>query len=143
MYLHLLRGATIIRVIFSHIALLYVDGLSHVPYLIEAHIERALDLLRTHDYLKDTKRRFMVLRLRADLPEMKQAPELPHLAAKHMFDAAQQHRIYRMISALTMKIVRPCSVLKWLQPMLLSIYKPGRACQPFREAASGNGFMGF
>lgn len=78
---------------FSHIALLYVDGLSHVPYLIEAHIEKGVAISSVHDYLKDTKRRFMVLRLRADLPEMKQAPELPHLAAKHMFDAAQQHHI--------------------------------------------------
>ena len=84
----------------------------------------------------------MVLRLRADLPEMKQAPELPHLAAKHMFDAAQQHHIpydFRLDHEDSSAMF--CSEVASVAYASQHIQNLAEPRQPFREAASGNGFM--
>ncbi len=66
---------------FSHVALLWVDPLTHEPEVIEAHIERGVVVSTLAEYLADTKLRVMVLRLRADLPVMIRDPMLPHRAA--------------------------------------------------------------
>ncbi|MCK6617805.1 MAG: hypothetical protein L6Q51_09175 [Cyclobacteriaceae bacterium] len=66
---------------FSHVALLHIDE-SGKASLIEAHIEKGVALATVDDYLKDKKLRFMVLRPRADLPQLIENPMLPHRAAQ-------------------------------------------------------------
>jgi hypothetical protein len=66
---------------FSHVALLHVDEKTGVPGIVEAHIERGVVISRLEEYIKDVKLRVMVLRLRADLAQMKADPMLPHKAA--------------------------------------------------------------
>jgi hypothetical protein len=78
---------------FSHVALLYVDSSSNIPYLIEAHIEKGVAIATMNDYLRDTKLRFMVLRPRADLALLQQNQQLPHEAAKLAYEEAQQRHI--------------------------------------------------
>ena len=78
---------------FSHVALIYIDEKDNHPYLIEAHIEKGVALSSVEQYIADKKLRFMVLRLRSDLPAMQQDSLLPHKAAKQMFWAAQRRHI--------------------------------------------------
>jgi len=78
---------------FSHVALIYVEEETNIPYLIEAHIERGVAIATLDEYIKDRKLRFMVLRPRADLPEIQADPMLPHTAAKEMFDEVQARHI--------------------------------------------------
>jgi hypothetical protein len=65
---------------FSHVALLHVDEKGEARF-IEAHIEKGVAIATAEEYLKDRKLRFMVLRPRADLPQVKANPMLPHQAA--------------------------------------------------------------
>ena len=67
---------------FSHIALLYVDPGTHEPKLIESHIEQGVVVSSVEEYIKDKKLRIMVLRPRADLPQLRKDPMLPHKAAE-------------------------------------------------------------
>src|SRR6058998_3747354 len=60
---------------FSHIALVHVDSVSHVASAIEAHIERGVAVSTADEYLGDKKLRIMVLRLRADLPQLGPQPQ--------------------------------------------------------------------
>jgi len=78
---------------FSHVALIYVEEKTNEPYLIEAHIERGVAIATADEYINDRKLRFMVLRMRNDLPEIKDDPLLPHKAAKFMFEQAQERHI--------------------------------------------------
>jgi len=78
---------------FSHVALIYVEEGTNIPYLIEAHIERGVAIASLEEYIKDRKLRFMVLRPRAELPEIAENPMLPHIAAKEMFEEVQQRHI--------------------------------------------------
>ena len=78
---------------FSHVALIYVEEGTNIPYLIEAHIERGVAIATLDEYIKDRKLRFMVLRPRANLPEIVENPMLPHIAAKEMFEEVQQRHI--------------------------------------------------
>ncbi|MBD3617188.1 MAG: hypothetical protein HUJ22_11520 [Gracilimonas sp.] len=78
---------------FSHVALIYVEEETNDPYLIEAHIERGVAIATAEEYINDRKLRFMVLRPRQDLPEMKENPRIPHIAAKLMFEEAQKRHI--------------------------------------------------
>ncbi len=66
---------------FSHVALLYVEEKTNRPYLIEAHIEKGVAVSSAEQYIKDKKLRFMVLRPRAGLPQIKRDSMLPHKAA--------------------------------------------------------------
>lgn len=66
---------------FSHVALVYVDPKTRLVNLVEAHIERGVAISTPEEYIKDTKLRVMVLRLRADLPQVQVDPMLPHRAA--------------------------------------------------------------
>tara|TARA_R110000868_G_scaffold306734_1_gene568006 strand:+ start:36780 stop:38246 length:1467 start_codon:yes stop_codon:yes gene_type:complete len=78
---------------FSHVALIYVEEQKNIAYLIEAHIERGVAIASAQEYVGDGKLRFMVLRPRADLPEIIENPMLPHIAAKEVFDEVQQRHI--------------------------------------------------
>ncbi len=78
---------------FSHVALIYVEEETNIAYLIEAHIERGVAIATAEEYMNDGKQRFMVLRPRADLPELVDNPMLPHLAAKDMFDEVNSRHI--------------------------------------------------
>lgn len=78
---------------FSHVALVYVDGASGTPYVIESHIERGVAVSSLEQYARDTRLRFMVLRPRADLPAVARDPLLPHEAARSAFKEAQRRHI--------------------------------------------------
>ncbi|MBO6523001.1 MAG: hypothetical protein JJ971_04185 [Balneolaceae bacterium] len=78
---------------FSHVALIYVEEGTNIPYIIEAHIERGVDIANLEEYILDRKLRFMVLRPRFDLPQIQENPMLPHIAAKEMFEEAQSRHI--------------------------------------------------
>jgi hypothetical protein len=78
---------------FSHVALIYVDSASNTPYLIEAHIEKGVAVSSVAQYVKDKKLRFMVLRLRSDLPVMQSNPMLPQQAAKAVYDEGLSRHI--------------------------------------------------
>ena len=78
---------------FSHVALVYVDESSGVVSIIESHIEKGVAIATVEDYLKDTKLRVMVLRVRSDLPAMQADPMLPHHAAKYLLERAKAEHI--------------------------------------------------
>ena len=77
---------------FSHVALIYIDEKS-VAYLIEAHIERGVAISSLVQYVKDKKLRCMVLRPRADLPQLRMDAMLPHKAAKLAYNEAMKRHI--------------------------------------------------
>src|SRR5207247_1831996 len=86
---------------FSHIALVHVDSVSHVASAIEAHIERGVAVSTADEYLGDKKLRIMVLRLRADLPQLARDPQLPHRAGALALERARSGRIgYAVIDAM-------------------------------------------
>lgn len=78
---------------FSHIALAYVEPKTRLVSIIEAHIERGVTVSAPEEYIKDTKLRVMVLRLRADLPQIQADPMLPHRAAELALKNARQKHI--------------------------------------------------
>jgi Permuted papain-like amidase enzyme, YaeF/YiiX, C92 family len=78
---------------FSHIALVHVDSKTHTASIIEAHIEKGVAISSLEEYLKDKKLRVMVLRLRADLPELSRDLMLPHKAAQFARDNARMRHI--------------------------------------------------
>ncbi len=78
---------------FSHAALVHVDENTRQISIIEAHIERGVAIASVEDYLKDTKLRIMVLRLRSDLPAVRTDPMLPHTVAKFALRRAQAEHI--------------------------------------------------
>ena len=77
---------------FSHVALIYVDEKNR-PYLIEAHIEKGVAIASAEQYINDKKLRFMVLRPRADLPQLKKDLLLPQKAARYAFDEVKKRHI--------------------------------------------------
>ena len=77
---------------FSHVALLHVDD-SGGASIIESHIEEGVVVSSMDDYLEDKKLRVMVLRLRADLPELRADPGLPHRAATDALEQARERHI--------------------------------------------------
>ena len=80
---------------FSHVGLVQVDGGSRAASVVEAHIERGVAVATLPEYLRDVKLRVMVLRLRADLPQIAANPMLPHEAATAvMHDARTRHIPY-------------------------------------------------
>lgn len=78
---------------FSHIALLHVDERTGVASVVEAHIEIGVAVSTADAYLGDKKRRILVLRPRADLPEIRADPRLPHEAATLALREAREHHI--------------------------------------------------
>ena len=78
---------------FSHIALVHVDEKTQRISIIESHIEKGVAVASADEYLKDTKLRVMVLRLRSDLAQLKTDPALPHEAAAYSLREAQGRHI--------------------------------------------------
>ncbi len=78
---------------FSHVALAYVESRTRLVSIIEAHIERGVVISTPEEYIKDTKLRVMVLRLRSDLPQIKSDPMLPHRVAELALKNAREKHI--------------------------------------------------
>ncbi len=78
---------------FSHVAMIHIDKKTNNPYFVEAHIERGVAIGTLDAYLNDKKLRFMVMRPRADLPEMKANPMLPYEASSYIFNESQTRHI--------------------------------------------------
>ncbi len=78
---------------FSHIALVHVDSTTGDVSIIESHIEKGVAIATIDDYLRDTKLRIMVLRLRSHLPAMTADPMLPHKAAAYALARAKGKHI--------------------------------------------------
>ena len=78
---------------FSHIALLHVDEATGEATIVEAHIERGAATATVGDYLRATKLRIMVLRLRRDLPQLVADPLLPHRAATRALEEVRRRHI--------------------------------------------------
>lgn len=78
---------------FSHIALVHVDPKTGEVSIIESHIEKGVAVATVDEYLRDTKLRVMVLRLRSDLPVMQTDPMLPHHAATFALARATSEHI--------------------------------------------------
>lgn len=78
---------------FSHVALVYIEKETNKPYFVEAHIEKGVAISSLEEYLKDKKLRFMVMRPRFDLPEVKLNPMLPHTVSEYMFNESQSRHI--------------------------------------------------
>lgn len=76
---------------FSHIALVHIDEKTNLISIIESHIERGVVVSSLDAYLKDTKLRIMVLRLRSDL--IKNNPMLPHKAAEYLLNLTKVKHI--------------------------------------------------
>ncbi len=78
---------------FSHIGLVHVDSVTHAVSVIQAHIEQGVAIASAEEYLRDKKLRIMVLRLRADLPQLAADPLLPHRAATRALERARSEHI--------------------------------------------------
>lgn len=79
---------------FSHVALLHVTP-QGAAVVIESHIECGVTVSAFEKYLADTKLRILVLRLRADRPEMLADSMLPHKAAEAaLLGASSRHIPY-------------------------------------------------
>ncbi len=78
---------------FSHVAIIHLDQETNEPYLVEAHIEKGVAIATLDEYLMDKKLRFMVMRPRADLEQMRADPMLPHKASVYIFNESQQRHI--------------------------------------------------
>ena len=78
---------------FSHVALIHVDKETNQPFFVEAHIEKGVAIASLDDYLKDKKLRFIVMRPRFDLSEMKLNPMLPYEASTYMYQESQTRHI--------------------------------------------------
>jgi len=79
---------------FSHVALLHVDAQTKAVSVVESHIECGVTVSPIEKYLADTKLRIMVLRLRADLPQLVADPLLPHKAASEALREATSRHIH-------------------------------------------------
>ena len=78
---------------FSHVALVYVEPKTHRARIVEALSEQGVVVSSLDEYAKDTKFRIMVLRPRADLPQMLRDPMLPHKAAERAYNNATEKHI--------------------------------------------------
>jgi hypothetical protein len=78
---------------FSHIAFVYVDPTTHEAIIVESHIEVGVVVSTVEQYLKDKKLRVMLLRPRADLPQIANDPMLPHKAAEYAYKRVKEGHI--------------------------------------------------
>ena len=78
---------------FSHIAFVYVDPATREAKIIEAHIEVGVVVSTAEQYLADKKLRVMLLRPRADLPQIVRDPMLPHKAAEYAYKRATEGHV--------------------------------------------------
>ena len=78
---------------FSHIALVYINPDTHTPFIVEAHIEQGVAVSTVEQYLNDKKLRIMLLRPRADLPQLIKDPMIPHKAAERAYTRATMEHV--------------------------------------------------
>jgi hypothetical protein len=78
---------------FSHIALVYFDPVTYTPFVMEAHIERGVVVSTVEQYLQDKKLRVMLLRPRADPPQIMKDPMIPHKAAERAYSRAKTEHV--------------------------------------------------
>lgn len=78
---------------FSHIAFVYVDPETKEAKIVESHIEVGVVVSTVEQYLADKKLRVMLLRPRADLPQIRKDPMLPHKAATYAYDRAESGHV--------------------------------------------------
>ncbi|MDA8239355.1 MAG: YiiX/YebB-like N1pC/P60 family cysteine hydrolase [Nitrospiraceae bacterium] len=78
---------------FSHIAFVYVDPETKEAKIVESHIEVGVVVSTVEQYLSDKKMRVMLLRPRADLPQIRKDPIIPHKAAKYAYDRAKSTHV--------------------------------------------------
>ncbi|MCK5401793.1 MAG: hypothetical protein KAJ28_09170 [Flavobacteriaceae bacterium] len=78
---------------FSHVAIIHIDKETNKPYFVEAHIEKGVAIATLEQYLNDKKLRFMVMRPRFDLPNMKANPMLPYEVSSYIFNVSQSRHI--------------------------------------------------
>ena len=78
---------------FSHIAFVYVDPATKEAKIVESHIEIGVVVSSVEQYLKDKKLRVMLLRPRADLPQLIKDPMLPHKAAEYEYTRATENHV--------------------------------------------------
>jgi hypothetical protein len=78
---------------FSHVSLVYVDAATGKASLVEALLERGVVVRPVEELLAKKKSRFMLMRLRADLPAVVKDPQLPHRAAAAAFEEANRTHI--------------------------------------------------
>lgn len=78
---------------FSHVAMIHIDKETNEPFFVEAHIEKGVAISSIENYLKDKKLRFMVMRPRTDLPEMKSNPLLPYEASSYIYNETLERHI--------------------------------------------------
>jgi len=78
---------------FSHVAMIHIDKTTNIPYFVEAHIEKGVAITSLEGYLKDKKLRFMVMRPRFDLPQIKANPMLPYETSSFIFNESQTRHI--------------------------------------------------
>ncbi len=78
---------------FSHVAMIHIDKATNKPYFIEAHIEKGVAIASLDEYLNDKKLRFMVMRPRADLPQMIENPMLPYEASSYIYNESEIRHI--------------------------------------------------
>ena len=78
---------------FSHIAFVYVDPATKEAKIVESHIEVGVVVSTAEEYLSDKKLRVMLLRPRADLPQIRRDPMLPHKAAEYAYKRASERHV--------------------------------------------------
>jgi hypothetical protein len=78
---------------FSHIAFVFVDPDTRKASIVEAHIELGVVVSTVEEYLTDKKLRVMLLRPRADLPQLVKDPMIPHEAAKRAYERATREHV--------------------------------------------------
>jgi hypothetical protein len=78
---------------FSHVGLVHVAPETGEISVIEAHIESGVAVATAETYLQAKKLRVMVLRPRADLPQLVADPLLPHRAAARALERARAGHI--------------------------------------------------
>ncbi|MCU0453842.1 MAG: hypothetical protein MUE68_09295 [Bacteroidetes bacterium] len=78
---------------FSHVALVHIDATTREVRIVESHIEKGVAIATVGEYLRDTKLRIMVMRLRHDHPSVKADPMVAHSAAVHAMDDARSRHI--------------------------------------------------
>jgi hypothetical protein len=78
---------------FSHIAFVYVEPATKTAKIVESHIEVGVVVSTVEQYLSDKKLRVMLLRPRADLPQIVRDPLLPHKAAEYAYKRASEGHV--------------------------------------------------
>jgi len=77
---------------FSHVAIVHVDERTSLASVVQSS-QNGLHASTLDEYLEDVKLRVMVLRLRADLPQMAADPMLPHKAAQSALRRAETDHV--------------------------------------------------